>query len=291
MEKTQRTYLLLNVGTKTRKDLVAGLGETPYKRYKTKRMLLHITKSGEIIFLARNKPINFSNVVVFSRLRASDQHFSGMLYEYFKHHDIPANDPIQLSYPYSAEKISQMLLLALHQIRIPESFIFREESFEANRAYLESHIPFPAVYKTDGSQGKNVHVMGSFEELEAFIAQKPKQLLALVQPFIENTFDTRTLVAYDTIFGTIKRTRKDGYLNNIAQGAIATRYELTDAEKQIAIEASKACRIDFGGVDMIHTPEGPVVLEVNKSPQIAGFESAHDFKVFTRLAEVMRGLF
>lgn len=286
---TDRTHILLNVGTKTRKAFVAGLNGAPYRRYKTKRIMLHIEKSGEVHFLSRNNRINFTNTSVFTRLRATDQHFCGMLNEYFAHHGIEANDPIQLSYPNSAEKISQMLLLALKDIPIPESYIFREESFEANREYIASHLAFPAVFKIDGSQGKNVQIVHSFTELERAVAQKPRYLLALVQPFIENTFDTRTLVAYGEVLGSISRTRTKGYLNNIAQGAIPERYELTDAEKKIAVRAAQVCRIDFGGVDMIHTDEGPVVLEVNKSPQIAGFESVHDFKVFTKLAEIMAG--
>lgn len=279
--------ILINAGTQTRLAFRAGAQDTPCKSYKSKRMLLHIGAAGSIDFIYKNVSVDLSNAYVFTRLRATDPHFCGMLYEFLSHHQIPVNDPISLSYPFSAEKITQMLLLALSNIRTPESFIFREESFALNKEYLREHISFPAVYKLDGSRGTKVYYVASFEELEALVAKKPNFLLALVQPFIDNTFDTRTLVAYDTILGTISRTRAQGYLNNIAQGASAARYDLTEAERAIAIAAAKACRIDFAGVDMIHTPQGPIVLEVNKSPQIAGFESVHPVKVFSEIAKLI----
>jgi ribosomal protein S6--L-glutamate ligase len=181
-----------------------------------------------------------------------------------------------------------MLLLALASIPIPETFIFREESFIANNAYLHEKLTYPAVFKTDGSQGRNVRFIERYEDVLPHLDAKRPAKLALVQPFIENTFDTRTIVAYGRVLGTISRTRTSGYLNNIAQGAVPARYELTAQEKDLAIRATHACRIDIGGVDMVHTKNGPLILEVNKSPQVAGFEAVHDFRVFTRIAQMLR---
>lgn len=281
------TCILLNAGTKTRKAFAEGLGSTRLKRYQTPRLALHITKEGLPFFLHRNKPIKWGNACVYIRLCGTDEQFCGILYDYFLHLNIPANDPIHSSYTHSAEKISQMLKLALNGIPIPESFIVREESFAKNISYIGSHITFPLIYKTDGSHGEQVSYVESREALQKHIDKKQPYELALIQPFIQNTFDTRTIVAFGEVLGTIKRTRTQGYLNNVSQGALAEKYELTDAEKLIALNAASVCGIDVAGVDMIHTPDGPVVLEVNKSPQIEGFESVHDFKVFSRVASIM----
>lgn len=282
-----KTCILLNAGTKTRKAFVEGLGETRLKRYQTPRLALHITSEGAPLFLHRNKAIDWNGACVYTRLCGTDEQFCGILYDYFLHKNIPANDPIHSSYTHSAEKISQMLKLALNGIPIPESFIVREESFAKNLAYIESHTTFPLIYKTDGRQGEQVFYVESREELQNHIEKKRASELALIQPFIENTFDTRTIVAFGEILGTIKRTRTHGYLNNVSQGATAERYELTDSEKLIALNAASVCGIDVAGVDMIHTGNGPVVLEVNKSPQVHGFESVYDFKVFSRVASIM----
>jgi ribosomal protein S6--L-glutamate ligase len=281
------TCILLNAGTKTRRAFAEGLGDTRIKRYQTPRLALHINKEGLPSFLHRNKPIVWDGACVYTRLCGTDEQFCGILYDYFLEKGIPANDPIHSAYTHSAEKISQMLKLALSGIRIPESYIFREESFFKNQNYIESNITFPLIYKTDGRHGDNVHYVESITQLHEHVHKKEPGILALIQPFIENTFDTRTVVAFGEIVGTIKRTRTHGHLNNISQGALPERYTLTETEKRIAQEAAHACGIDVAGVDMIHTPEGPIVLEVNKSPQVQGFESVHDFKVFSRVASIM----
>lgn len=284
---SNKKIIFLNAGTETRKAFIRGIGDTPYEWYHTKNIALHISPQGEVIFLRRNKHIDWTGACVFTRLRGTDKQFCGILYDYFAYHHIPASDPINQSYENSAEKISQMSLLAMNGIRVPESFIFREESYARNQAYIEKHLTFPLVYKTDGSRGRNVHFVESVEELRTFISAKQPEILALVQPFIQNTFDTRTIVAFGEVLGSIKRTRTSGFLNNIAQGAVPEVYTLTDAEKEVAILATQVCGTDVAGVDMIHTEEGPIVLEVNKSPQIHGFESVHDFKVFEKIAELM----
>lgn len=286
--KSYTKCIFLNAGTATRHALASGLESLPYESYSTKCIALHITETGDPHFLYSNKIIDFDGTCVFTRLRANDQQFCGILYDYFSYKSIPANDPINHSYVNSAEKISQMLLLTLAGIRIPETFIFREEAFLTNQSYIEEHLSFPLIYKTDGSKGRNVHFVKSKEDLYILISNKKPHALALIQPFISNTFDTRTLVAFGKIIGSMKRERTHGYLNNIAQGAIASKYELTSEEQVVAIKSADACRIDFAGVDIIHTETGPVVLEVNKSPQVTGFQSVHNIQVFSEVAKCMR---
>jgi RimK family alpha-L-glutamate ligase len=287
MRKIQK-YILLNAGTRTRKAFIEGLEGQPYEWYRTKFMLLHVASEGKISFIYNNKPIDWKGAYVLTRLRASDQHFCGILYDYLAYNNIPANDPINQSYINSAEKISQMLKLTEHGIPVPDTLIFREESYEKNHAYIRAHCSFPLIYKIDGSKGRNVRYVESQKQLELLVKNKKPKILALVQPFVPNEFDTRTIVAFGKVFGTIKRTRAHGYLNNIAQGAVPSAYELTDSEKEMAIKASRVCGIDVAGVDMIHTEHGPRILEINKSPQTQGFESVHGFKVFTKIAELLK---
>lgn len=288
VNKEIQRCIILNAGSATRRAFREGMRDVDCPAMRTKELMLHIGGDGAIAFLNENVPVSFMDAYVFIRLRANDAHFCGMLADYLAHIGAPTNDPIHLSYPQSGEKISQMLKLAIAGIRVPETFVFREESFTKNLDYLKEHLNFPCVYKTDGSKGRNVRRCEHMDELVSLVATKRPHRLALVQPFIENTFDTRTIVAYGEILGTISRTRTNGYLNNIAQGANAARFELSEEEKKVAELAAKACDIDIAGVDMIHTKEGPVILEVNKSPQVGGFESVHDFKVFTRISELIR---
>lgn len=280
-------YICINCGPHTRTALKAGFPDADMHSYKSKHLLLHIKRGLTPTFVDHNIPIDLHAAYLFIRLRGNDAHFCGMLSEYCARHQIPTNDPIHRSYKGSAGKIAQMLMLSEHNIRVPETFIFREESFRANALYIAKHLTFPAVFKIDGNKGRCVHLINSFDELRELVAIKKPWVLGLAQPFIENTFDTRTLVFEDTVLGSISRTRTQGFLNNVSQGGIAAPYEPTQNERTLALQAAWACGIDFAGVDMIHTPEGPVVLEVNKSPQVSGFESVHSFKVFTRIGEII----
>ncbi len=266
----------LNCGSRTRRALGEGISKAQLVPLRTKELMMHIKKDLTISLFHRNERIDFTDSVVFTRLRANDAHFCGILYEHFEALSIPASDPINRSFKLSEEKISQMPRLARAKIRIPETIIAQEESYRANRDYIVNNISFPLVFKTDGSQGKAVFKIDTQAELDEKIANKHKYELFILQELIPNTFDTRTLVAFGTILGSIKRSAQNGnFLNNVAQGGLASEYQLTEEEKAIAITACDVNSIDFGGVDIIHTESGPVVLEVNKAPQITGFESIH----------------
>lgn len=263
----------------------------PLETYRTKDMLLQIESDGALSFYSPSGAISFLDAYVFVRMYGNDSHFCGMLTEYFKAHSIPTNDPVHSLYKNSAGKISQMLLLALAHIRIPDSIILREESFKKNEGFIRAWAQFPLIYKTDGNKGRQVKLVQTFSELESILNSKKPYQRALIQPFIENTFDTRTLVAYGEVLGTIKRARTHGYLNNISQGGTASAYSLTEAEKNIALKAAEVCRIDFAGVDMIHTDTGPIVLEVNKSPQVDGFDSVYKGSALKDVARIIEKKF
>jgi glutathione synthase/RimK-type ligase-like ATP-grasp enzyme len=280
--------IIFNAGAETRQAFVSGLGELPYECYHTKHLMLHIKKGVQPVFLHKNVPIDWTGAFIFTRLCATDQQFVGILYDYLRRTGIPANDSINRSYVDTAKKISQMLLLSESDVSVPETFIFREESFERNKDHLKANISFPCVFKTDGSKGNNVHYVSSWQELEEQVKRKKPHVLCLVQPFLENEYDTRTLVAYGEVLGAIRRTRARGHLNNVTQGAVPSLHELTEKESSLALCAAEVCRVDIAGVDMINTPDGTLVIEVNKSPQVKGFESVHKFKVFERVAELMR---
>jgi len=284
--------ILLNPNRDTTAAFTEHFGQKiPLESYRTKEILMHLHPTHEVSFLSGSKLISFADAYVFLRMRGNDTHFCGMITEFLHHNNILTNDPIHAIYKNSASKITQMLMLTLASIPTPPTIIFREESFMACRTYIESWATFPLVYKTGGRRGEHVHVVHTMSELETRVREKKPYRLALIQPFIPNTFDTRTLVAYGEVLGTIKRTRTNGYLNNVSQGAVPSEYTLTDAEKQLAINAARVCRIDFAGVDMIHTNDGPIVLEVNKSPQVRGFNSVYKGNVLKDVARIIENKF
>lgn len=272
-KKQPKRLIFLNFGSKNRKDISSAKSSFSFEFYKTKEMGCFIENGLTVTFIYKNKSVDFKNSYVFTRLRGSDAHFCGILHEHLERHKIRFNDLINLKFQDAEEKIAQMPRLAEAHIRVPETIIARQESFAANEKFFLSKISFPAIFKIDGSKGRNVHIVQTEQQLKKMIDKQTSGNLFLIQEFVQNEWDTRTLLMFDKNIGTIKRKRRKGFLNNVSQGASVEKFELTKEDDKIAKKACQVNGIDFGGVDLIHTKNGPVVLEVNKSPQINGFES------------------
>ena len=56
-------------------------------------------------------------------------------------------------------------------------------------------------------------------------------------------------------------------------GADAAAFEPDTQEVALARRAAAALRLDVAGVDLLATPDGPVLLEVNTSPGLKGIET------------------
>ena len=108
----------------------------------------------------------------------------------------------------------------------------------------------------------------------------------LIQEYIKNEGDIRTIVMGNKIIGAMKRT-SDGkdFRNNVSQGATVEAYELNSKEKKEILKAAKASGCDICGVDHILTKDGNVyILEVNSSPGTNGFKEV-DEDIVSKIAE------
>ena len=275
-KKQQKRLIFLNFGSKNIKHIVTQPSLFSFEFYKTKDTCCFIKNGTRVIFINKGKALDFSNSRVFTRLRGSDSQFCGIIHEHLDRHKIRFVDPINLKFRDADQKIAQMPRLAEAGIRVPETFIARKESFEANRDFIISKLSFPVVFKKNGSQGRDVHIVKTIEELERLVKKHNKENnLFLIQEWVDNEWDIRTLMAFDECLGSIKRTRKKGFINNVSAGAAVEKFETTKEMIHIAVSACSVNGIDFGGVDFILTKKGPVVLEINKSPQIKGFEKVY----------------
>lgn len=177
----------------------------------------------------------------------------------------------------SADKITTMVTLPLSGISVPNTIITSTKSYELNRDYIVAHINFPVVIKKTGSKGKNVWKVNNEEELIEKIQQDKE--LSLIQEFIPNDYDLRVLVLDGEIVTSIKRTSADGFYNNVSQGGAAIFEEISSQEKETCIEAASISKLRLAGVDMVRTPDGPLIFEVNKAPQLDIFSPAAGFDI------------
>jgi ribosomal protein S6--L-glutamate ligase len=276
MTTTSPKILLVNTGKNTVALLRGELGTAAIQNIYSRKLILHITRSGTVACIYKNTPLQTNYAHVFIRRRGHDEELCGILAEHFSAHNISVSDPINLCFTNAESKMAQMPRLANAGLKVPETIILTAPSFNANRTYITNTISYPIVYKENGSRGEKVFLLDTEEQLVAHIDKLAPGAVCMIQTYIPNQFDTRTIVAYGHVLGTIKRTAAPGHFhNNVSKGGTVAAYTLTPAECDYARNAISVCKLDVGGVDFIHTESGPVILEVNKSPQLQGFERVY----------------
>jgi len=281
--------ILLNSNDKTFEDMRTSIPEIPIEHFSIREVAVHIPAGKEPVFIRENQAIDFTDAYVFSRFHIIDPGFTGILHEYLHTKNIPFANLINTTFDEASDKIAQMPRLALAGIPIPETFIVRAEAYVSNADYIHENIAFPVICKTNGRKGSEVHLIQSVNELKTYIAALPDKTRFLIQEYIENTFDVRVIVAFGEALGAIKRTSENSFLNNLSQGGSALAHDLTEEERTLAIKATAVTHLDIGGVDIIHKDGVPIILEVNRSPGVLGFESVHDGeKVFSKVAKLIK---
>ncbi len=234
-------------------------------------------KGGEVEVYHLNKKISLDNVgYAFFRVRGNYPLMTSLLGRIFSNQNISFNDVVNIiSHTQNDEKVTQMLSFTLARIPIPNSLLFTLDGFEANKEIILSKIPFPCVLKANGSQGRTVWRVNDCESLiEKMTKVEKKHEVVILQENIVNQYDIRALYFYGQCLGAMKRMSKDGFYNNVSRGGSIEKTEITAEEEDIAVKACQIAGCDFGGVDMVRTPEGPLVFEVNTGPQVYGLEEA-----------------
>ncbi len=159
-------------------------------------------------------------------------------------------------------KLEQYVVLAIHGVPIPDSvYVGRSDHFEAIPLLLGSTFPLVAKSITGRNGDENV-LVHSVDELKSLAIDQP-----IFQPYIENTFDYRVIVAGKEVLLAYKRIRgNDGsHKNNVSQGGRREMTEISEELEHIAISAANAVGREFTGLDILPSTDGSlnVVLEVN----------------------------
>ncbi len=140
-------------------------------------------------------------------------------------------------------------------------------------------IGFPMVVKDCfGSFGQQVHLVRTMDELRNHAeGDVPK----IFQKYIEcDGKDIRIEVVGEKVVASVIRTAAYGdFRSNATIGGIMEKYEPTEEEAHLAIEAASAVQADFAGVDIINSPNGPVVCEVNSNAHIKNLFDATGINV------------
>jgi len=246
-----------------------------------------ITQDNQIIDTEK-----YSNA--FIRIKGKSPHMTALISRILNHKKINVNDKVNLSstikesekHSFNDEKITQMISLSQSNLSVPDTFIFSKKSFELNKETILKNINFPCVFKSSGNKGKAVWKVNNIEEIGNLIYETENELM-MIQELLELEYDVRALIFKDIYFGAIKRTSTDGFYTNVSKGGDAELIELTKKEVDLSKKACKAVGIDFGGVDFTRTKNGIKFFEVNKSPQIKGFQSATGINIPEKIVQTI----
>ncbi|PQA59420.1 ATP-grasp domain-containing protein [Siphonobacter curvatus] len=158
--------------------------------------------------------------------------------------------------------------LSAKGLRVPRT-VFAKNPIHAD--FLINKIGgLPAIAKLlSGSQGTGVMILNDAVQtntsLESFYKE---EIDLLLQGYIEaNATDIRAIVVGDEVVVAMERSGKKDFRANISQGGSGRKVELSESDKQICIQAAKACRLEFAGVDIMKDANGTsYVIEVNGNP-------------------------
>jgi ribosomal protein S6--L-glutamate ligase len=185
-------------------------------------------------------------------------------------------------------KFLTQLLFQQKKIPMPKSYL--AVTAEGVRKVLEK-ITYPIILKfPEGTQGKGVLFVESYASASSML----DALLAMNQPFIIQEYvetggvDYRIIVAGGKVVASMKRkAEKMEKRANIHAGGTGEGCVLGSVISKTALKAAEAIGADICGVDILESPKGPLVLEVNLSPGLQGITKATNVDVAAEIAKAL----
>ncbi len=182
-------------------------------------------------------------------------------------------------------KIKTMQILDHYGIPIPKTIVIRRAMDLPQAVKLVGG--FPVIVKQPvGSYGNGVTIVESMRALKSVLLwDKPMYLL---QEFVKYSKgkDLRVFVVNGKVVGSMMRSAKKGeFRSNIELGATGAAVEITEEEVSIALRSVQALDLNYGGVDIMRSKSGPVVLEVNSNPGFKELERASGADITGALIE------
>ena len=193
-----------------------------------------------------------------------------------EHMEVAGIKVVNSTYPFRRSRDKYATQYVLHAAGIPIPQTFTTESLA--RAYQKTNEMGKTIYKPIlGSMGR-----GSMKFDDADLAYNAYRLLdrlhhpLILQKYVQTPGrDIRVFIVGDEVVGAVYKYLPEGeWKSNVAQGGKMVEEEMSDEVIEMAFNANEAMGLDYSGVDILESPEGPIVLEVNASPGWQGLKKA-----------------
>ncbi|MBD3172397.1 RimK family alpha-L-glutamate ligase [Candidatus Bathyarchaeota archaeon] len=235
----------------------------------------YIRQDGSRFWLGRDEVTDFNLCFLRSFGPGSTEQVTRRI-SLMEHMEVAGIRVINSTYPFrrSRDKYSTQYTLQAAGIPIPETYT--TESLA--RAYEMTEKMCPVIYKPIlSSMGR-----GSMKFDDTDLAYNAYKMLSrmyhpiLIQGYIPNPGrDIRLFIIGDKCVGAVyKYMAKGEWKSNVAQGGKMVEEEMDPSLVELGIKATKAMELDYCGVDILESPSGPVVLEMNAAPGWQGLKDA-----------------
>lgn len=167
------------------------------------------------------------------------------------------------------------LHLSAHQLPAPDT-ILSPKTFEAmgycNLSFLdaaEKQLGYPMVIKEAyGSFGQQVYLAKDRQAAEKIIGSLGYKDF-IMQKYISTSHgrDIRVNVVGNRVIASMLRYNENDFRSNISNGGSMAPYIPNAAQEKAALDACRALKLDFAGVDvMFGENDEPIICEVNSNP-------------------------
>lgn len=216
--------------------------------------------------------INESFDIIIPRLNVSYTGYGLAILRQFQALDVYVTDTAY-SIELGRDKLRCLQYLMRKGISFPTTgFADSKEDFEN---IVKTVGGTPIVIKlVEGTEGTGVFLVDDIKQAENIMGTLNQfDAPVIVQEFIAESAgtDLRCFVVGDEVVATMKRESQDGdFRANVSLGGHSSSEEITKEEEEIALKAAKAIGLNIAGVDVIRSDHGPLIIEINVSPDFCG---------------------
>ena len=267
-----------NHATRRLVEATLAVGHTP-KVLNPFGFYLHIGSLGPRIYYEDTSATDFD--VILPRLSAATAQYGEQVIAHFEWTDTPV---VNRSYAIAnaRNKFRALRILAQHGLPIPPSFAAGSARHVDRSAGQTGEYPF-IMKPFEGTHGNAILLLDTPTSLRSAIdAMCDLHQDYVIQPFIAESAgnDVRVIVVGGKVVAAMRRTAQIGeFRSNIHRGGQGHPIELQSEYSDTAVRAAQAMELDIAGVDLLETPAGPMVLEVNPSPGFEEIEAVTGIKV------------
>ncbi|MHA1295697.1 MAG: RimK family alpha-L-glutamate ligase [Promethearchaeota archaeon] len=182
----------------------------------------------------------------------------------------------------ASDKFLTSMLLEKHGIPTPRTIVCENaEDALTSLDELGGDVILKPLYGSKGIGVTRINDKAFGENVIYALAQLNH--VFYLQEFIEhNNRDIRILVLGDNVIAGMYRV-SDNWKTNIHAGGKMEKIELTDELKDLAIKAAKITKTEIAGVDIIESPEGYKVIEVNSIPGFTALQKVSKINIASEI--------